>query len=372
MSKSYGLFLTVAALVMSIVIWGNPVSKLVAAFSPTATPSGLEALSPATTELNVAQLNLTVDESQLMAHVTALAQPRFTLEDKVVARQYITEQLMRYGFNPQEQRYDNSDNGAPDGVNIVATLAGTDPAAGAIVLGAHYDTMMDSPGADDNGSAIATLLEAARIFSTAANTLENATPANEAPLNISRSYPARSLQLVFFDQEELQPEGAGLLGSNAFVGEANNLDGLESAVILEMLGYACYEPGCQRYPTGLEQQNFPSQGDFIGVIGDAEHPDLLAVFETSAGSEPAADRPLRAVTLPVPVGALPFMPDLFRSDHVPFWLKGVGAVMVSATANFRNPNYHRSSDTVESLELDFLNQTTQYVVERLERLLTAG
>ena len=292
---------------------------------------------------------LTVDGGRLRSHLTQLATERYTNLALARTRAYLTQQLQDYGYEPTTQSFGSGDS---VGTNLSVVRLGTQDPEHTILVGAHYDSVAGSPGADDNASAVAAALEVARLFA---------------------DYPTdKTLQVVFFDQEELQPEGAGLLGSNAFVGEANNLDGLESAIILEMLGYACYEPGCQRYPTGLEQQNFPSQGDFIGVIGDADHPDLLAVFETSAGSEPAADRPLRAVTLPVPVGALPFMPDLFRSDHVPFWLKGVGAVMVSDTANFRNPNYHRSSDTVESLELDFLNQTTQYVVERLERLLTAG
>ncbi|MEO0394534.1 MAG: M28 family peptidase [Cyanobacteria bacterium P01_A01_bin.137] len=291
---------------------------------------------------------LTVDGGRLRSHLTQLATERYTDLSLARTRAYLTQQLQDYGYEPTAQAFGAGDSA---GANLSVVRMGTRDPGHTILVGAHYDSVAGSPGADDNASAVAAALEVARLFA---------------------NYPTdKTLEVVFFDQEELQPEGAGLLGSNAFVGETDNLDGLESAVILEMLGYACYEPGCQSYPAGLEQQNFPNQGDFIGVIGDAEHPDLLAVFETTEG-ELIPDRPLRAVTLPVPVGALPFMPDLFRSDHVPFWLKGVGAVMVSDTANFRNPNYHRSSDTVESLELDFLNQTTQYVVDRLERLLTAS
>ena len=140
-----------------------------------------------------------------------------------------------------------------------------------------------------------------------------------------------------------------------------------------MLGYACYEAGCQTYPSGLDPQNLPTVGDFIGVIGDTDHPDLLATFVTDEESAPTAQASnFKAVTLPVPIGVLPFMPDLFRSDHVPFWLRGIGAVMVSDTANFRNPNYHRDSDTVDSLDMDFLEQTAQYLVSRVTSLLGDG
>ncbi len=294
-----------------------------------------------------AQLNaLGVDGGRLRTHVTKLATERYADLALAGTRAYLIEQLRDYGYEPMVQPFGAGDSA---GTNLSVIRVGTQEPGHKILVGAHYDSVAGSPGADDNASAVAAALEVARLFAR---------------------YPTdKTLQVVFFDQEELQPEGAGLRGSHAFVEDAANLEGLDSAVILEMLGYACYEPGCQSYPAGLEQPGLPQQGDFIGVIGDAEHPELLAVFSTEDELTPPTVESLQAVTLTVPVGALSLMPDLFRSDHVPFWLKGVGAVMVSDTANFRNPNYHRSSDTVESLDWDFLGQTTQYVVERLEKLL---
>ncbi|MEA5466918.1 M28 family peptidase [Leptothoe sp. PORK10 BA2] len=297
--------------------------------------------------------DLKVDGGRLSVHLTQLATERYSNLALARTRAYLIQELRSYGYEPMAQPFGPGDGSSDSvGTNLSVIRLGTQDPDHRILVGAHYDSVAGSPGADDNASAVAAALEVARLFV---------------------NYPTdKTLQVVFFDQEELQPEGAGLRGSNAFVNRPGNLDGLDSAVILEMLGYACYEPGCQSYPAGLEQQDLPSQGDFIGVLGDAEHPDLLAAFATEEELASPEERTLRAVTLPVPVGALPFMPDLFRSDHVPFWLKGVGAVMVTDTANFRNPNYHRSSDTVESLDLDFLGQTTQYVVDRLERLLTVS
>ncbi|MGD1853135.1 MAG: M28 family peptidase [Leptolyngbyaceae cyanobacterium] len=284
-----------------------------------------------------------VDGTRLRSHLQTLATERYTDLDLASTRAYLIQQLRDYGYEPMTQPF-GADESA--GTNLSVVRPGRQ-AARTVLVGAHYDTVAGSPGADDNASAVAAALEIARIFA---------------------SHPTdKTLQIVFFDQEELQPDGAGLVGSNAFVSESANLNGLESAVILEMLGYACYEPGCQSYPAGLEQAGFPDVGDFVGVIGDADHPDLLATFETADESA----RP-QAVTLPVPIGTLPFVPDLFRSDHVPFWLKGIGAVMVSDTANFRNPNYHQASDSVENLDLNFLEQTAQYVVDRLELLLSAS
>ncbi|MEM6254465.1 MAG: M28 family peptidase [Cyanobacteria bacterium P01_D01_bin.156] len=286
--------------------------------------------------------SLTVDNGKLTAHLQNLATERYTDLELARTRTYLSQQLTAYGYEPISQAFGS---GESIGTNLSVIRLGTRTPEQKILVGAHYDTVAGSPGADDNASAVATALEIARLFST---------------------YPTdKSLQIVFFDQEELQPEGAGLLGSNAFVNEGTNLEGLDGAIILEMLGYACYEPGCQSYPPGLEQQNLPDQGDFISVIGDTEHPDLLSAFVTDADNNNELD----AVTLPVPIGILPFLPDLFRSDHAPFWLKGIGAVMVSDTANFRNPHYHRSTDTLENLDVVFLEKTAQYVVKRAASLL---
>ena len=293
-----------------------------------------------------------VDIGQMRSHLETIATERY--DDLALARTraYLIQQLETYGYEPVSQPFGSGDGA---GVNISAVRLGRQDPGHKILVGAHYDSVAGSPGADDNASGVVAALEIARLFA---------------------NYPTdKTLQVVFFDQEEFQPSGAGLLGSNAFVNEADNLEGLEGAVILEMLGYACYEPGCQSYPPELEQQNFPSRGDFIGVVGDAEHPDLLATFERSAmepdDSSADPDR-LEAVTLSVPVAAVSFMPDLFRSDHVPFWLRGIGAVMVSDTANFRNPHYHQASDTVETLDWVFLEQTTAYVMGRVESLLMLG
>lgn len=290
---------------------------------------------------------LIVDGERLRSHLHTLATERYTSLDLARTRAYLTQQLETYGYEPTAQTF-GSDNSA--GINLSIVRPGTQTPGQKILVGAHYDSVPGSPGADDNASSVATALEIARIFA---------------------HYPTdKTLQVVFFDQEELQPEGAGLLGSNAFVNNPANLEGLESSIILEMLGYACHEPGCQTYPPGLEQQNLPTIGDFIGVLGDTDHLDLLTTFATEVDNEPTAStEALQAVILPVSLGALPFMPDLFRSDHVPFWLKGIGAVMVSDTANFRNPNYHQESDTVESLDRVFLEQTANYIVERVAKLL---
>lgn len=349
MRKSGGIFFAIAALIVTLVIWGNPMNRLIETFAPP--PLELptaNALTAPSRNTSPQIIDLSVDVTQLMAHVDALAQPRFTPEQKTKTREYITAQLTAYGLPPTLQPYSNA---ASNGVNIVTQLPGRNPSTGTIVLGAHYDTTKRSPGADDNGSAIATLLETARIFSTSA----------------AENKPNRSLTLVFFDQEEHQPaEDTGLLGSVAFTKQADNLTDVKGAVILDMIGYACRSAGCQNYPARLPITNVPDTGDFLAVLGRNTDTDLLDAFMLSAQT----NWPL-VLTLPIPAPTLRFFPDLLRSDHAPFWTKDIPAVFVTDTANFRNPNYHTETDTPETLDRSFFKGSAQHVVNAIATLLNA-
>ena len=168
----------------------------------------------------------------------------------------------------------------------------------------------------------------------------------------------RPLKIAFFDQEEV-----GLRGSLAYTAEPGNLKNLAGVVNLEMMGYACYTPGCQTFPEGLPVKPPSDRGDFLGVVGDQEHLPLLTVFQT-----PGAEGLPPIVTLPVPFKGL-LTPDLLRSDHAPFWARNIGAVIVGDTANFRNPHYHRPSDAPETLDRAFLSGSAQRVVNAVTVLL---
>ena len=334
---------------MTLIIWGNPVTRLIEAFSPAAPAAPPQAL------LALSTADLSVDPDRLMAHVQALAKPRATQPQKEVARRYIIEQLAAYGITAEQQPYGlaaEKSTGVDRGSNIIAKIPGSGP--GSILLGAHYDTEVDSPGADDNGSAIATLLETARIFSeqVAALRAEEALPAHNG------------LKLVFFDQEERQSDGSGLLGSIAFTEKAGSLTGVKGAIILDMIGYACHTPGCQAYPPRLPVPNLPETGDFLAVLGLQSHINLLGAFALSAQTTAPT-----VLSLPVPKPMLNLFPDLLRSDHAPFWEKGIPAVLVSDTANFRNPNYHTPQDTPDTLDPDFFRGSAQHVVNAIAALL---
>ncbi len=344
MGKRSGIFIAIAAITMVLLVWGNPVAKIKSAFFPE-----IKAIAPKAPS----DISLSVDQALLLDHVSKVSSPRATPAQKPPIRSYITQQLTSYGLTPLIQSYNNPLTGQSEtgGVNIVAELPGSDPSAGAIVLGAHYDTHAGSPGADDNGSAIATLLEAARLFSTASN-------------SSSSPFPA-TLKIVFFDQEEQQPDGSGLLGSLAFTQLSRNIANLKGAVILDMVGYACRTQGCQQYPDRLPVQTLPETGEFLAVLGLSTHTELIGAFTGSAQTS----LPL-VLSLPIPEATLRFFPDLLRSDHAPFWERDIPAVFVTDTANFRNPNYHTATDTPETLDPTFFQGSAQHIVNAVATLIS--
>lgn len=280
-----------------------------------------------------------IDQSRLWKHVTSLAGEREVDADRTFSRNYISQQLQISGFSPQLQPFDG-------GINVFAERKGTDSKAGAILVAAHYDTVQKSPGVDDNATGVAVVLEVARLLAS------GPTP--------------RTLQVAFFDREEI-----GLLGSLAFSGNAARLKDLQGVIVLDMVGYACHTSGCQRYPQGLTPKpvldaagvNSSDKGEFIAVVGDAEHPLLLGAFAESGTTNLPP-----IMTLPVPLKGV-LTPDVLRSDHAPFWYKGVGAVLVTDTANLRSPHYHKSSDTLATIDRPFFAGSAQIVVNATAKLL---
>jgi hypothetical protein len=134
-------------------------------------------------------------------------------------------------------------------------------------------------------------------------------------------------------------------------------------VILDMVGFTCQTTGCQQKPEGLNVELPSDRGDFLAALGDAEHPELLSAVEKSA----LPDRP-KILTLSIPFKGL-LVPVAVRSDHVPFWLQGIGAVLITDTAFLRNPHYHQPTDTLSTLDLPFLTDSAQIVANTLRNLL---
>jgi len=192
-----------------------------------------------------------------------------------------------------------------------------------ILIGAHYDAVPGTPGADDNATGVAVLLELARAFA--------AQPAK---------YPMR---LVAFDMEEY-----GLLGSTQYAEDLKQQrQSLRLMLSLEMLGYCDSTPGSQRYPAPLERF-YPNTGNFIALVGNLTTiGDLIQLRGTIRKSGTPCE------LLPVPNRGL-IVPQTRLGDHAPFWDRGYPAMMVTDTAFMRNPHYHQGSDRIDTLDLDFL------------------
>ena len=206
-----------------------------------------------------------------------------------------------------------------------------------ILVGAHYDAVVGSPGADDNATGVAVLLEMARLLT-------------EQP-------PRSPVRLVAFDLEEYD-----LLGSRHYAAQIREQgQSLRLMIALEMLGYCDQTPNSQQYPPGLKYF-YPNQGNFIGLIGNwPAIPDLIRL------SRAVRRAGIPCQWLPAPQkGQL--IPDTRRSDHAPFWDQGYRAMMVTDTANLRNPHYHQPSDGLDTLDLDFLTGICQGLVDGIRRL----
>ena len=276
-----------------------------------------------------------VSSERLLAHIQNLNFQRYSDGELERTRNYITTELRKFGWTPKLERF-------AEGVNIVAERLGTDKQAGTILVGAHYDSVFESPGADDNASGVAVVLEVARLLRTEAT--------------------SRTLKLVLFDKEE-----AGLLGSRAFAAKKTHLKDLQGAIIMDMVSYACYTPGCQKYPTGLPITPPSDKGDFLAVVGDTEHLPLLNSF----GQNVRSPQLPAVLTVPIPLKGL-LTPDTLRSDHAPFWYQGVGAVLVTDTANLRTPHYHKPSDIPKNIDRNFFTGAAQIIINTTKKLLESS
>jgi Zn-dependent M28 family amino/carboxypeptidase len=221
--------------------------------------------------------------------------------------------------------------------NIVAR--GRDaPSTPLVILGAHFDSVPGSPGADDNASGVAVLLESARILS-----------------GLTTRFP-----VVFcaFNLEELN-----MIGSTHFARrlKAHRLK-VAAMVSLEMLGYTDSRPGSQKYPAGLSWF-YPERGDFIGIIGNWRSASLLKSF--AGAMRQVAGLPVETLTV---LGNGFLVPQVRLSDHAPFWDLGYPALLLTDTAFLRNPHYHASSDTIGTLDLEFMAKVCLGVVNGVSRI----
>jgi hypothetical protein len=223
--------------------------------------------------------------------------------------------------------------------NVVADISSGPKPSRRYLVGAHYDSVSGTVGADDNASAIAVQLETARGVKTL----------------FERKDLDLAVTFVSFALEEPPVYGTRYMGSRVYAEKARKTqEKIDGMICLEMVGYACYEPGCQNYPFPLEFFGYPKEGNFIGIVGNFKSGDFTKALFKAFQKNPQ----LPVVKLRIPLNGR-ILPAVRLSDHASFWDQGFKAVMITDTAFFRNPHYHRPSDTMKTLDYRFMAELVE-------------
>jgi hypothetical protein len=377
-----------------------------------------------------------LDIERIYTHIFTLhyeRSPVFSMDNLKKAQHYIETQFTAYGLTPELYSFTLKGDRFSYS-NVQAKL--NPELESEILITSHFDHMKGSPGADDNLSAVAIMLEIARICKKGhvdvpiefiSFNLEEQNPflhkktlekGIELDLHNEREIPKtlhfqkmrdlfsekskRALrkgidrkkiyETVFHEIEDdlteiekeyfsyqidlaQNPESRNwidffaLNGSSYYVEDLvtrNAHTSLKGVINLETCGYTSKEPHSQTLPTGLDIRNFPSYkiddptvGDFISIISDKNSSELGNSFLKSC-EEPDIDLPGVLIGVPLPFEQInKSLPDLLRSDHAPFWKAHIPAVMITDTADFRNPYYHTPADTITTLDFDFILQVAK-------------
>jgi Zn-dependent M28 family amino/carboxypeptidase len=278
---------------------------------------------------------------RLSAHVTRLAGdigPRHVGREGALAEaeRYVTEQLRGCGCQVGLQQFEVSGRTV---ANIEAEVPGAGRASRIVIVGAHYDSIASSPGADDNASGVAALVEL-------------------AARSRNRRWPA-TVRFVAFVNEEPPWFQSPSMGSVVYARRSRARgDQVEAMLSLETIGYYSNEPHSQHYPRPFGWF-FPSRGNFIAATSNFRSAGVLRriarAFERGS--------PLRIIGSPAPER----IAGIGWSDHWSFWQEGYPAAVLTDTAPYRYPHYHRGSDTPD--KLDYIRMAR--VVDGVDKVLDA-
>jgi hypothetical protein len=259
-------------------------------------------------------------------HVAAIASREhnfFKPAELEAAAQYIEKALAGLGYAVATQRFPS---GPSEVRNIEVEVQGSTRASEVVIVGAHYDSVLGAPGANDNGSGVAAVIELARLF--------------------RGSSPARTLRFVTFVNEEPPFSHSDAMGSRHYARRARERgENIVAMFSLETIGYYSDAPGSQRYPFPLGFF-FPSTGNFVAFVSNLSSRALL--HEALASFRHHAGFPSEGVAAPA------FIPGVDWSDHWSFWQEGWPALMVTDTAPYRYPHYHSGEDTPDKVDYERL------------------
>lgn len=284
------------------------------------------------------------DPDRLVRHVRALEGERHPDASPAAlerALAYVGDNLAAEGWSVRREPFRFRGR---DFANVVGERAGSDPAAPRVLVGAHVDTVRGTPGADDNASGVAGLLECARL--------------------LVGSRLRATVELVGFNLEERQG-WTYRVGSRRWTAGARRRGvRYRGALVLEMIGFRSGSEGSQSIPAPIRWMDLPRTGDFLAAVGDTRSGPLLRAFGESAA---AAAPELPIVPLHSPLRGWLIWATR-RSDNASFWSAGFPALMLTDTANLRNPHYHRATDRSATLDFEFTARVVDAVAECVRRL----
>ncbi|MEC4672931.1 MAG: M28 family peptidase [Nitrospirota bacterium] len=295
--------------------------------------------TPPALEAQQTVLARTLEEDlTVLAHDIGERNVSHRYEKLVEAAEFIERTLQATGYQPRRQEI--SVNGKVVW-NVDVERTGQRLPKEVVVVGAHYDTVPGSPGANDNGSAVVATLALARIFAQVS--------------------AARTIRFVFFVNEESPYYMTDAMGSLRYAQECQTKgENVLGMISLETIGCYFSEPMSQGYPIELLKRFYPTTGDFVAVVGNLRsrrfvHQVIRGFRRTQFPSEGLA--------------APRWLKDIFRSDHAAFWYCGYSGVMITDTANFRYRYYHTPEDTVDKIDFTALARVVTGVDGSLRELL---
>ncbi|MFH1622213.1 MAG: M28 family peptidase [Candidatus Omnitrophota bacterium] len=254
------------------------------------------------------------------------------------ALEYIASEFKKCGLPVQLQTYKIDDK---EFSNIIAVKKGKSSPNEVVVVGAHYDSIVGSSGADDNASAVAGLLELANLF--------------------SKQETKKTIKFIAFVNEEPPYYQSGQMGSRVYAKHAKkNKENIVTMICLEMIGYYNQKRKSQDYPLFLGLF-YPDTANFIGFVSNLGSKSLLDKFTKAFKRH--SNFPSESIAAPSIISGIDW------SDHSSFWHYGYKAIMVTDTSFYRHPYYHSQSDTYEKLDYRSMAEVVKGLYQTIRELL---
>lgn len=280
-------------------------------------------------------MNNTKDLYEVVEFLTTINPPRnyANIASLNKAADFIANKFASYGLKHSFQNYAVKSREYKNVIGII-----NEHIEKRIIIGAHYDVFGEMPGADDNASAVAGVLECAKELSKIKDNL-----------NIR-------VDFVLFSLEEPPYFYSRQMGSYVHAkSQLFDKQNIELMINFEMIGYFTDEPNSQDYPLGLMKIIYPNTGDFIAIISNE------ASCQYAADINYYMQNHIKSISVALP----DHLSAITRSDHLNYWNLGYNAIMLTDTADYRNPNYHKTTDTIDTLDFDAIKKICNGVCDWL-------